>query len=139
MVDDQQRQYEELARRAQERRRMLEARRLDLERRMREREGFSEPAEPVWWDDEEEPLEDELESPWIEEHEAPVQFQAPARRQEEPRRPPAASMERGQRAPERRRRWLAALESREGLRQAIIVREVLGPPVALRPFDEGQP
>ena len=139
MVDDQQRQYEELARRAQERRRMLEARRLDLEQRMREREGFSEPAAPAWWDDEEEaPPAEKLESPWIEEHEAPLGF--PARREEAPRATLAVPTQRRASASERRRRnRLAMLETREGLLQAIVAREVLGPPVALRPFDEGQP
>ena len=85
-MDDQERQYEELARRAQERRRMVEARRLELEQRMREREQTPEPDAPAWWDDEEEeeeePLHDELPSPWIEEHEAPLEF--PARREEAP-------------------------------------------------------
>ena len=74
-MDDQERQYEEFARRAQERRRMVEARRLGLEQRMRERQQAPEPDAPAWWDDEEEeeeePLHDELPSPWIEEHEAP--------------------------------------------------------------------
>ena len=85
-MDDQERQYEEFARRAQERRRMVEARRLGLEQRMRERQQAPEPDAPAWWDDEEEeeeePLHDELPSPWIEEHEAPLEF--PARREEAP-------------------------------------------------------
>jgi hypothetical protein len=136
------RQYEDLVRRAQERRRMLETRRQELERRMRDREEYSGPGEPVWWDDEdeedeEEPLRAELESPWIEEHKAPVQF-AP-RRAEAPRPAPAAPLQRQKGAPARRRSRLSMLETREGLLQAIVAREVLGPPVALRPFDEGQP
>ena len=145
------RQYEELVRRAQERRRMLEARRVELEQRMREREEYSGPGEPVWWDDEdeeeeEEPLREELPSPWIEEHEAPIQFRAPAPpRVEEPRRVegpqvmPAAPMERRKRALARRGSRLAMLQTREGLLQAIVVREVLGPPVSLRPSGEGWP
>ena len=122
---------------------MLEARRRELEQRMREREEYSGPGEPVWWDDdeeeEEEPLREELPSPWIEQHEAPIQFQAPApaRPAEEPRVAPAAPMERRKRALARRRgSRLAMLHTHEGLMQAIIAREVLGPPVALRPFDE---
>lgn len=140
------RQYEDLVRRAQERRRMLEARRLELEQRMREREEYSGPGEPVWWDDEEEdepPRREELESPWIEEHEAPIQFRAPAppraeapRRVEEPRVAPAAPMQRQKRTSARRGSRLSMLHTHEGLMQAIIAREVLGPPVALRPFDE---
>ena len=123
---------------------MLEARRLELEQRMREREEYSGPGEPVWWDDDEEedePLEEELASPWIEPHEAPIQFQAPAppRREEAPRVVPSAPMQREKRASARQRTRLAMLETREGLRQAIIAREVLGPPVALRPFDEERP
>ena len=142
------RQFEDLVRRAQERRRMLEARRLELEQRMREREEYSGPGEPVWWDDdeeeeEEEPLREELESPWIERHEAPIEFTAPPtppRREEAPRvAPPVAMTHRQQRAASRRRRRLSMLETREGLLQAIVVREVLGPPVSLRPFDEGRP
>ena len=126
---------------------MLESRRRELEQRMREREEYSGPGEPVWWDDEEdedeeEPLREELPSPWIEQHEAPIQFQAPvpARPTEEPRVVPAAPMQRQKkRASARPRSRLSMLETHEGLRQAIIAREVLGPPVALRPFDEGMP
>ena len=101
------RQYEDLVRRAQERRRMLESRRRELEQRMREREEYSGPGEPVWWDDEEEqeeqlPLREELPSPWIEEREAPIQFQAPAPApappQEEPQVRPAPPMQRQKRA-----------------------------------------
>ena len=136
-MDDQERQYEEFARRAQERRRMVEARRLGLEQRMRERQQVPEPDAPAWWDDEEEaPPAEELESPWIEEHEAPLGF--PARREEAPRATLAVPMQRQAPASERRRR-LMLLESREGLRQAILAREVLGPPVALRRADEGLP
>lgn len=137
------RQFEDLVRRAQERRRMLESRRRELEQRMREREEYSGPGEPVWWDDdeedEEEPLREELPSPWIEQHEAPIQFQAPAPAppQEAPQVRPAPPMQRQKRASARPRTRLSMLETREGLRQAIIAREVLGPPVALRPFDEG--
>jgi hypothetical protein len=139
------RQYEDLVRRAQERRRMLETRRQELERRMRDREEYSGPGEPVWWDDDEEeeyeaPLREEMPSPWIEQHERPVQSPAPPRRQEEPRVMPAAPMQRQEPASARRRRnRLAMLETREGLLQAIVVREVLGPPVALRPLDQGWP
>ena len=139
------RQYEDLVRRAQERRRMLESRRQELEQRMRERVEYSGPGEPIWWDDDEEeeyeaPLREELPSPWIEQHEVPVQSPAPPRRQEEPRVIPAAPMQRQKQVSARRRRnRLAMLETREGLLQAIVVREVLGPPVSLRPFDEGQP
>ena len=133
---------------------MLEARRRELEQRMREREEYSGPGEPVWWDDEddeddEEPLREELESPWIEEHEAPIQFRAPPpprpatepRRVEEPRVMPAAPMERRKRRKHvsARGNRLAMLQTHEGLLQAIVAREVLGPPVALRPSDEGWP
>ena len=132
---------------------MLESRRRELEQRMREREEYSGPGEPVWWDDEEdedeeEPLREELPSPWIEQHEAPIQFRAPApprrveepQRGEEPRVMPSAPMQRQKkRASARPRTRLSMLETHEGLRQAIIAREVLGPPVALRPFDEGMP
>ena len=120
---------------------MLESRRQELEQRMREREEYSGPGEPVWWDDDEEeedeaPLREELPSPWIEEHEAPVQFRAPPRREEEARVIRAAPMQRQKLASARPRTRLSMLETRDGLRQAIIAREVLGPPVALRPFDE---
>ena len=127
---------------------MLESRRLELEQRMREREEYSGPGEPVWWDDDEEedeedePLREELPPPWIEPHEAPIQFQVPAppRREEAPRVVPAAPMQRQKkRASARPRTRLSMLETQEGLRQAIIAREVLGPPVALRPFDEERP
>jgi hypothetical protein len=138
------RQYEDLVRRAQERRRMLETRRQELERRMRDREEYSGPGEPVWWDDEEEeyeaPLREEMPSPWIEQHERPVQSPAPPRRQEEPRVMPAAPrLALAAASARRRRNRLAMLETREGLLQAIVVREVLGPPVALRPLDQGWP
>ena len=120
---------------------MLEARRQELEQRMLERVEYSGPGEPIWWDDDEEeeyeaPLREELPSPWIEQHEVPVQSPAPPRRVEEPRVQPAAPMERRKQASARRRSRLAMLETREGLLQAIVVREVLGPPVSLRPFDE---
>ena len=107
---------------------MLESRRQELEQRMRERVEYSGPGEPVWWDDEEEeeyeaPLREELPSPWIEQHEAPVQFPAPPRRVEEPRVIPAAPMQRQKLASARRRRnRLAMLETREGLLQAIVLR-----------------
>ena len=121
---------------------MLESRRRELEQRMREREEYSGPGEPVWWDDEEGPEEQlpprqELPSPWIEEREAPIQFQAPPPPREEPEVVRAAPMQRQtKRASAQPRTRLSMLATREGLRQAIIAREVLGPPVALRPFDE---
>ena len=122
-----QQDYSKLAEEARERRRILESRRKELERHLRESESMPVEARPS---DRIPDTATQLESPWIEEHE--VVIEEPPHQQNIQPLPQTKGGYQGLRRNPRRRGF--RLTNQSDLRNAILAQEILGPPKGLQSF-----